>query len=625
MVCARARALCACGAARPSSGSARCGGAGRRWLAILVSVTLTSPAIPAHASRDRSGVEELESAVPGLDATELGIIVNDADPLSVRIADYYRVRRGIPAANVVHVRLPAGAVLPARQFARIKRAVDTRTPARVQAYALAWTEPYRVACMSVTSAFAYGFDQRFCAQSCRDTPVSPYFNSKSRRPYHDYHMRPAMLLAARDFAQAKALIDRGVAADGSLPFGTAYLLDTSDKLRDVRASTYAFASLFTSLRIRVQILRADALHNRSDVLFYFTGLPRVADLNSLHFVPGAIADHLTSFGGELMGSPQMSSLEWLEAGATGSYGTVVEPCNYPAKFPSVPIVMQRYLAGETLIEAYWKSVAEPSQGVFIGEPLARPFGSSTRSGSWKRSASRDDPPHRPVIHSNLQASQKRQRLLPPTCALVPSFTRTAPEYQPVGVLATKLQLASPECPRDLLSRKQPITVVKFRPQERIHRFAVSPRLVEDRAGRRLPSGGIVIERIQGRKEIIDQSGQRCRHVIHMPPGVDDRGSFQHERPVRALGQYSVKAKLAVRHRRPRNPRHFHELCNVGLGHSIGGVIGRQPILDVEVVRPGVPAQELSGFCNRGRIDQIPRESQAPNVPGSEKLRHAEWT
>jgi hypothetical protein len=27
-----------------------------------------------------------------------------------------------------------------------------------------------------------------------------------------------------------------------------------------------------------------------------------------------------------------------------------------------------------LIEAYWKSVAWPGQGIFIGEPLARPFG-----------------------------------------------------------------------------------------------------------------------------------------------------------------------------------------------------------------------------------------------------------
>jgi xylose isomerase len=27
-----------------------------------------------------------------------------------------------------------------------------------------------------------------------------------------------------------------------------------------------------------------------------------------------------------------------------------------------------------LIEAYWKSVAWPGQGLFVGEPLARPWG-----------------------------------------------------------------------------------------------------------------------------------------------------------------------------------------------------------------------------------------------------------
>ncbi len=36
--------------------------------------------------------------------------------------------------------------------------------------------------------------------------------------------------------------------------------------------------------------------------------------------------------------------------------------------------MAHYLSGETLIEAYWKSVLMPGQGVFVGDPLARPFG-----------------------------------------------------------------------------------------------------------------------------------------------------------------------------------------------------------------------------------------------------------
>ncbi|MEA5519656.1 hypothetical protein, partial [Limnoraphis robusta] len=67
---------------------------------------------------------------------------------------------------------------------------------------------------------------------------------------------------------------------------------------------------------------------------------------------------------------------WLEAGATASYGTVVEPCNFPQKFPNPAIAMRRYLDGDTAVEAYWKSVVWPGQGVFIGEPLARPFGAA---------------------------------------------------------------------------------------------------------------------------------------------------------------------------------------------------------------------------------------------------------
>jgi hypothetical protein len=45
----------------------------------------------------------------------------------------------------------------------------------------------------------------------------------------------------------------------------------------------------------------------------------------------------------------------------------------PQKFPQPPIVVNNYLRGDTLIEAYWKSVAMPGQGIFIGEPLAAPF------------------------------------------------------------------------------------------------------------------------------------------------------------------------------------------------------------------------------------------------------------
>ena len=307
---------------------------------------------------------------------DIAVIVNDADPQSRRVADYYQARRNIPAANVIHVRFPGGATELSRdEFARIKREVDARTPPTVQAYALAWTVPYRVECMSITTAFALGFDAAYCSQQhCATTKPSPYFNTAGAAPYSDYGLRPTMALAGRNFEQVKALIDRGVASDATHPRGTGYLLSTGDKARNVRAAIYPAIVKRAAGWVDLEIVQQDAIENKKDVLFYFTGMAQVPGLDTLRFVPGAIADHLTSAGGQLIDSSQMSSLRWLEAGATGSYGAVVEPCNHPGKFPNPALAIFWYLQGETLIEAYWKSVAMPGEGIFIGEPLANPFG-----------------------------------------------------------------------------------------------------------------------------------------------------------------------------------------------------------------------------------------------------------
>ena len=69
----------------------------------------------------------------------------------------------------------------------------------------------------------------------------------------------------------------------------------------------------------------------------------------------------------------MSVLDWLESGATASYGTVSEPCNHLQKFPHPQVLLLNYVQGATALEAYWRSVAWPTLGVFVGEPLAAPF------------------------------------------------------------------------------------------------------------------------------------------------------------------------------------------------------------------------------------------------------------
>jgi uncharacterized protein (TIGR03790 family) len=345
-------------------------------LLALLSIALPNYCFSASADDDDS---------TGLVPADLGVVINTADPLSVSIGNYYVTKRHIPARNVARVRFdPTRDDLPIRDFTAIKAQVERQVAVNVQAYALTWARPYRVGCMSMTSAFALGVDPKYCASSCARTKLDSYFNAPSSRPYDDLHMRPAMAIAAGDFATAKKLIDRGVESDSTFPQGTAYFVATNDVARNVRATEYPQSALDSKDRIHVELVHGDGVKGRSDVLFYFIGASAVPDLDSNRFVPGAIADHLTSFGGMLTNSSQMSSLRWIEAGATGSYGTVVEPCAFPDKFPDVGVLVRRYLAGETLIEAYWKSVAMPGQGIFIGEPLAAPFRAREQSGPLRR-------------------------------------------------------------------------------------------------------------------------------------------------------------------------------------------------------------------------------------------------
>jgi uncharacterized protein (TIGR03790 family) len=316
----------------------------------------------------------LYSPLPSLTANDLALIVNDDDPLSVRIGDYYQSKRGIPASQVIHVRFDFNSdSLSQRQFEKIKQQVDKQTPKHVQAFVLTWLQPFRVECMSITTAFATGFDKAFCSGVCQETRKSPYFASESGKPFKDHGWRPTMTLAGKNFDDVKQLIDRGIAADFSHPQGSAYLLKTTDVARSSRAALFPQIAEKLNPFWPVYFLDQNSIENKTDVMFYFTGLIKVPNIDKNAYLPGAIADHLTSTGGVLTGSDQMNILDWLKAGATASYGAVTEPCNYPAKFSHPGVLLYYYLRGNSLIEAYWKSVEEPGQGIFIGEPLARPF------------------------------------------------------------------------------------------------------------------------------------------------------------------------------------------------------------------------------------------------------------
>jgi uncharacterized protein (TIGR03790 family) len=314
----------------------------------------------------------------------LGVIVAEGDALSEAIAADYQAARGIPAANVIRVKLSTGVdAISAADFALLKAEIDAKLPAGVQASLLTWTAPWKVTgscAMSITSAIALGFDAKYCASSCAATAASPLYDSESSAPWTDYKIRPSMMLGARTRAAAKTLIDRGVSADASYPAGDGYFLRTTDAARSVRYTDQQALPARWVGKLQLNYLdnsagtSVNSLVGKANVLFYFTGLAKVPDIPSNSFLPGAVADHLTSYGGVLASSNgQMPITDWLDGGATASHGAVEEPCNFTQKFSRASVLIDQYWRGATLIEAYWKSVEWPGQGLFVGEPLAQPF------------------------------------------------------------------------------------------------------------------------------------------------------------------------------------------------------------------------------------------------------------
>ena len=157
---------------------------------------------------------------------EVAVLVNDDDPQSVAVAAYYVEQRRIPDANVIHLRFtPGGTVMSADDFAPLYAQAEAAAGSAMQAYVITWTLPYRVEGMSISSAFALGYDEKyFDTNPCNSTEPVDYYRSDSSRPFTDHGIRPAMVLAGTNEDDVRALIDRGVAADHTFPTGTGYFL-----------------------------------------------------------------------------------------------------------------------------------------------------------------------------------------------------------------------------------------------------------------------------------------------------------------------------------------------------------------------------------------------------------------
>ena len=192
----------------------------------------------------------------------------------------------------------------------------------------------------------------------------------------------ATMITGNSLAQAEQLVDQGVASNGTFPQPPVVLAKSSDPYRNVRYVYFDNAIFNVNILGVSSILRtnSDLVAWPNGCLGYQTGLAQFSVPQGM-FVPGAIADSLTSFGGIIFGSnSQTNLLAFINGGAAGSYGTVAEPANDTQKFPN-PQVYFYQARGFSLAESYYQSVNVPYLGLIVAEPLAAPF-AQPGQGGW---------------------------------------------------------------------------------------------------------------------------------------------------------------------------------------------------------------------------------------------------
>ena len=249
---------------------------------------------------------------------------------------------------------------------------------------------------STTAALFYGFKTDDCTNNC---PAGVPGCNLPDASFNDYAGSEGIfrqipvaagsnswlvtMITSSNLAQAQAIIDHGVASDGVFPTQTVWLAKTTDLARNVRYWEFDNAIFDARVAGDFSILRtnSNSPQGLTNPLGYQTGLA-VFNILSNVLVPGAIADSLTSYAGLIFGGSggQTTLLAFINAGACGSYGTVTEPCNYPQKFPAPQDYFYQY-RGFSLAECYYMSLANPYQGLIVGEPLAAPF-ALPPAGAW---------------------------------------------------------------------------------------------------------------------------------------------------------------------------------------------------------------------------------------------------
>jgi tetratricopeptide (TPR) repeat protein len=183
------------------------------------------------------------------------------------------------------------------------------------------------------------------------------------------------------FPEVVDYLRRGAASDGTYPDGTVYLMENENVRSETRQPLFPATVRELAKRGRKGEILTKGRDGqdgivpvgRDDVVGVVLG---ASDLDwgksNSRLLPGAVAESLTSYGGDFDYPNQTKLSALLRHGAAGSSGAATEPFALQQKFP-VPLLHAYYADGCSLAEAFYQSILQPYQLLIVGDPLARPF------------------------------------------------------------------------------------------------------------------------------------------------------------------------------------------------------------------------------------------------------------
>ena len=333
------------------------------------------------------------------------VVVNDNSALSLKIGEYYALRRGVPPRNVCHLRTTVSEEIPRdifdREIAKPVGAFLKRAGLIESAYYIVTTAgvPLKIAGTRPMEDYAsvdseltllYSDLKTGATHKLAGPTPNPFFGSRDRPFSHpQFPIYLVTRLAAYDFDGVKAMIDRSLAAvnRGKFVIDLASPSDGpgNDWLRDA-------AILLPKERVLLDET-IQPVYDQQDVIGYAGWGSNDAHHDrrfpGFHWLPGAIMTEFVSTDGRTFqkpparwnpggswsnplgffgGSPQSLSADYLLEGATGASGHVYEP--YLTMTPRPDLLLPAYYQGRNLAESYYLAIPALSwQNIVLGDPL----------------------------------------------------------------------------------------------------------------------------------------------------------------------------------------------------------------------------------------------------------------